>query len=293
MAGRTLVGTAGWEPPDPASWYPPGVPPQDRLTWYAERFGLIEVNTTFHAVPPRDTVERWLAATPDGFVFDVKLHRLLSHHAAPPETLPEPLRRVSTNNRGNVIVTPDLVEALAEHLLTAIASLIDARRLGALLLQLSPSFAPDRHPLEELDRLLDLLSPYRVALELRNRAWLDDEREDETLEWLEDRHAAYVCVEPPPGEALTHMPALDAVTRRDLAYLRVLGRAEPLSPTELPQIAARARNLALEADEVHVVIVANARGEGLVIARRLRGLLGEDPPPLDAAAPGQLTLPEA
>jgi uncharacterized protein YecE (DUF72 family) len=289
-----LVGSAGWEPPDAAAWYPPGLAAEERLTWYAERFDLVEVNTTFYAVPTRETVERWVEATPARFRFDVKLHRLLSWHAAPPESLPSDLRAgVDVNPRGNVVAGPALRAALAERLVQAIAPLVDAGRLGALLLQLSPAFAPDTHRLDELGPLLDLLGPYRVAIELRHRGWLDEEREEDTLEWFEEHHAAFVCVDAGPGEALTQLPGIDVVTRRDLAYLRLLGRSEPLSERDLRDAATRVRALAAEADEVHALVISNAGGEGLAAARRLRELLGQAPPSLAAVAPGQLTLPES
>jgi uncharacterized protein YecE (DUF72 family) len=294
MRGSMLVGTAGWEPSDTGAWYPPGVAAGERLAWYAERFELVEVNTTFHAVPPRETVEHWVAQVPDGFRFDVKLHRLLSYHAAPPDSLPADLRDgVTVNQRGNVVATPQLRAALAERTVQAIAPLVDAGRLGALLLQLSPAFAPDTHPLEELAPLLDLLAPYRVAVELRHRGWLDEEREEETLEWLEDAQASFVCVEAGVGEAVTQLPGIDVVTRRELAYLRVLARSERIGEADLRDVATRVRALAEEADEVHAIVVTNAGGEGLAAARRLRELLGQRPAPLDAVAPGQLRLPDA
>jgi len=36
-----------------AEWYPQGMPARDRLAWYAERFDLVEVNSSFYAVPRR------------------------------------------------------------------------------------------------------------------------------------------------------------------------------------------------------------------------------------------------
>ena len=83
MSGRILVGTSSWADPGFVErWYPPGMPARDRLSWYAQRFEGVEVNSTFYAVPEVRTVERWAQVTPAGFTFDVKLHRLLSRHAA-------------------------------------------------------------------------------------------------------------------------------------------------------------------------------------------------------------------
>lgn len=286
------VGTAGWEPPSPSSWYPHGLPADERLSFYAERFELVEVNTTFYAVPPVEAVARWVERTPAGFVFDVKLHRLLSHHAGEPDGLPAELREhVDLDVRGRVVVTPRLVEALVEAQLDACAPLVSAGRLGALLLQLSPSFAPGRHQLDELVPLLDLLRPHRVAVELRHRDWLDEQRLEETLGFLEECRATFVGVDA-DGAGVARMPPLDAVTAPQLAYLRALGRDHVLDDAELQELAARAHGLARTADAVHVVVVSNAGGAAPVAARRLRELLGQAPPPLDDVAPGQLSLPD-
>jgi len=59
--------------------YPPGSRPADFLHLYSRRFTAVEGNTTFYAVPDRDTVARWVAETPPGFAFCPKLPRELTH----------------------------------------------------------------------------------------------------------------------------------------------------------------------------------------------------------------------
>src|SRR5688572_7647407 len=73
--GRIRLGTASWTDPGfVADWYPKGLPAAGRLPWYAKHFDLVEVNSTFYAVPSAATTAKWCDQTPDGFVFDVKLH---------------------------------------------------------------------------------------------------------------------------------------------------------------------------------------------------------------------------
>src|SRR5687767_3347615 len=111
-----VIGTSSWADPGfVEEWYPAGLHARDRLAWYAERFDAVEVNSTFYAIPSPDTVERWAEVTPDGFRFDVKLHRLLSRHAARTDTLPRPLRAMATETaRGRVRLDERLQEALLE-----------------------------------------------------------------------------------------------------------------------------------------------------------------------------------
>ena len=109
-------------------------------------------------------------------------------------------------------LTPRLEEEVAELLLDAVEPLHAANRLCTFLLQLPPRFAPDRHELDELAELVLRLAPRPVAIELRHRAWLAPARVDETLAWLADHGAVYVCVDTARVDADAAVPALDAVT---------------------------------------------------------------------------------
>jgi uncharacterized protein YecE (DUF72 family) len=308
MAARIVVGTSSWADPGFVSeWYPRGMRPRDRLTWYAERFEAVELNSSFYAIPDPTTTERWADQTPEGFTFHVKLHRLLSRHAAEAESLPPDLRDgAPTGPRGRVTLNPELERAMAGATLDAVAPLADADKLGAFLLQLSPSFSPRRHQLEELDGLLEALAPHPVAVELRHRGWVEGERARRTMAHLSERRAAWVGVDAPRSEHFTIMPPVDAVTREDLAYLRAHGRdaegyvsgrsvAERFgyrySDGELLEIGGRARELAAEAAVVNVMFNNNRGADAPVAARRMRELLGQDPGPTPDADRGQLELP--
>src|SRR6185437_2809985 len=76
------------------------MPAGERLQWYAQHFDMVEVNSTFYSAPEPRMVERWCAATPDDFTFDVKLHQLFSFHSTPAKLLPPDLQnRVETDAR--------------------------------------------------------------------------------------------------------------------------------------------------------------------------------------------------
>src|ERR671932_1678692 len=126
MGGRIVVGTSSWADPGfVEEWYPPGLPARERLPFYAERFDGVEVNSTFYAVPAASTVARCAAATPEAFTFDVKLHKLLSRHAAACNSLPKDLREEArTTPRARVKLTPKLEAALAERTVEAVEPLI-------------------------------------------------------------------------------------------------------------------------------------------------------------------------
>jgi uncharacterized protein YecE (DUF72 family) len=305
------VGTSSWADPGfVAEWYPKGLSARERLSWYAQRFDGVELNSSFYAVPERSTVERWVEQTPDHFTFDVKLHRLLSRHSAPLDSLPPDLRdEARTTGRGRVVLDGKLEEAMCDAVIDAIEPLEDAGRLSALLLQLSPSFKPGPHDLDELDALLERFAPRRVAVELRHRGWVEGERAQATFGYLSEHRAAFVCTDMPASadtDSPTVMPNVDAVTTDSLAYLRLHGRnlhgyltgksvaerfAWDYSDAELRELAGRAGELAGMAQDTRVMFNNNRGADAPHAASRFRELLGQDPgPPADEGPGGQLTL---
>ncbi len=289
--GRVVIGTSSWADPGfVEEWYPEDLPARERLPYYAERFEAVEVNSSFYAVPAASTVKRWVDATPDGFVFDIKVHRLLSRHSAACNSLPKDLReQARTTPRARVKLTKKLEAALADRLLEAIDALVSADRFGAFLLQLSPGFSPHEHELAELAPLVELLAPHPVAIELRHRSWTTRGRLPRTLGWMEDHGAVWVGVDAPRGEQVTIMPPVDAVTTSRMAYFRAHGRnhegyvrgrsvAERFgyrySDEELEEIRGRVQELAAQSDEVRVAFNNNRGSDAPVAAARFRELLG-------------------
>jgi uncharacterized protein YecE (DUF72 family) len=290
--GEIIVGTSSWADPGfVEEWYPDGLVARDRLAWYAEHFDAVEVNSTFYGVPRVSQVERWAAETPDRFTFDVKLHRLLSRHAGSLNSLPEALRdRAKTGPRGRVQLDAPLEAALADALVEAVAPLAEAGKLATFLLQLTPGFSPHEHRLDELAALVERLAPHPVAIELRHRSWTKGERLEQALGWMEAHGAVWVGVDAPAGEQVTLMPPVDAVTNPRVAYLRAHGRnaegyirgrsvaerfAYRYRDDELREIGARARELAGEADSVHLHFNNNRGDDAPAAALRMRALLGQ------------------
>jgi uncharacterized protein YecE (DUF72 family) len=292
MGGSIHVGTSSWSDPGfVEEWYPPGLAARDRLPYYSERFDAVEVNSTFYAVPATEQVARWRDQTPDGFTFDVKLHRLLSRHSARLDSLPPELReRAGTGPRGRVRLDARLEAALADATLEAVAPLADAGKLATFLLQLSPAFSPHEHRLDELAPLVERLAPHPVAIELRHRSWTTRGRLEPTFGWIEDHGAVWVGVDAPRGRQVTIMPPVDAVTNPAVAYLRAHGRnaegyvrgrsvaerfAYRYSDDELGEIGARARELAATAGQVRLHFNNNRGSDAPVAAERMRELLGK------------------
>src|ERR1700737_4816894 len=88
--GEVLVGTASWTDKTllESGWYPENArTAEERLAYYASRFPLVEVDSTYYAPPAERTVEAWRDRTPAGFTFNVKAFSLLTHHPTKPGAL--------------------------------------------------------------------------------------------------------------------------------------------------------------------------------------------------------------
>jgi uncharacterized protein YecE (DUF72 family) len=290
---RILVGTASWSDPGFVEhWYPKKMPAGDRLSWYAQHFEMVEVNSSFYSAPDPRLVQRWCQSTPDDFVFDVKLHQLLSRHSTNLKLLPPALQKKAESDvKGRVKLTPALERAMIDEFLRSLEILRGNHKLGALLLQLSPGFSPKKHQLAELDDLLGAFADYRMAVELRNRNWVEGDQREATLEFFRERSATLVAVDTPAEKHFTIMPPeLNTITNPELAYLRLHGRDAhayttgktvaarfnyDYSDEEISEVAGRARELAKEAKEVHVVFNNNALDYAPHAALRMRKALGQ------------------
>ena len=81
--GDLRIGTSGWNyPTGRGTWNGIFYPPRrgrakdfDELTFYAEHFDTVEVNSTFYGQPRAEVTRAWADRTPDHFEFSVKLYQ--------------------------------------------------------------------------------------------------------------------------------------------------------------------------------------------------------------------------
>lgn len=65
----------GWE----RSFYPAGLEPSQRLSYYAQHFDSLEVDSTFYEVPSPSTIKGWALETPKGFLFSARIPKVITH----------------------------------------------------------------------------------------------------------------------------------------------------------------------------------------------------------------------
>ncbi len=306
MPARILVGSCSWTDPTLIAcgrFYPPGVTSAEaRLRYYAEQFGIVEVDSTYYAPPSARNSELWAARTPARFVFDIKAFGLLTHHPAVVERLPDWLRdALPEETRGKrSAYARDFSEAVLDQVWQlhreALEPLAAAGKLGAVLFQFPPWFVRSRENREYLRRLPDRLPGWPLAVEFRGGGWMDDGSAADSLRLLEDAGLTYVAVDEPQGFA-NSTPPLAAVTA-PLAIVRLHGRnaATWESRTgaasdrfkylygegELEEWVPRVRELASQARSVHVLFNNNYEDWGMQNARRMAHLLGAETQPPQA-----------
>ena len=259
-AGRIQIGTSGWEYPE---WVGPVYPragAHDHLQIYTRLFPIVEVNSTFYALPPPSRAARWVERTPAGFRFAAKFPQEITHE-----------RRLV-----------DVAEPI-QRFLKVVEPMQSAGRFAAGLVQLPPSLAFDEATVRRFYELLPPSLP--VAVEFREPSWLSPE----SFDLLREFHLAYVIVDEPV------LPIRLEVTG-PFAYVRWHGHGAPVwydyrySPEELSAWVPRLRALEDRTDRIYGFFNNHFRGDAVQNASQLSEALGLAPPPwsprLDRSGPG-------
>ena len=191
------VGTAGWSYRDWNGVVYPAPRPRgfDELADLAERFDVIEINSTFYRPPAPEVAAQWAArvAHVPAFTFTAKLHRDFTHGDAWPA-------------------------GAVPAFLDGIAPLEAAGRLDALLVQFPWFFRNDAAGRERVTRIAETFGAGRpLVVELRHDSWT----RPEALAWLGERRLALCSIDLP--RATTTPPPVAFVTA-EIAYLRLHGR---------------------------------------------------------------------
>ena len=297
---RILVGVASWTDPSMTAagvFYPDGVTkPEARLRYYASRYPIVEVDSSYYAIPARKMAELWNERTPEGFSFDIKAHALMTGQPSEVNRLPKELRAalpadLAKKTRIYANELPDeLRDAVWASFLDAIQPLRDSGRMGAILLQYPRWVGPSRENarlIEDAKARLES-SGWRAAVEFRNKNWFDERTRPRTFDLLRRNHLSYVCVDSPPGFE-SSVPAIPEVTSPALAVVRFHGRNTDTWEAKVTQVSQRFRYLydeqqlrewvpliraiSEQAEEVHLVFNNCYGNYGTTNALEMAGML--------------------
>ena len=263
MSSHSLrIGPAGWSYKD---WdgvvYPPHGGRFDALAYLADFFDTIEINSPFYRIPPATHAKSWVRRVSRNprFRFTTKVWRGFTHESGPP-------------GEADLRAFRDYLDPMME-----------AGRLGAVLLQFPWSFHNTQESRERLVRLFAGFVDYPRALEVRHSSF----QEDSFFQFLDQHNVAWVNIDQPlfqdsvkPG----------GVTTGPLAYVRFHGRnydkwfshAESwerynylYSQEELDPWLARIESMSRNR-ETYVITNNHFRGQAIVNAGDLKRSLGQD-----------------
>jgi uncharacterized protein YecE (DUF72 family) len=215
------VGTCSWADESfVKAWYPRGVSSgEERLRYYADRFDVVEANSTYYRMLDEGTVANWADRLPDGFVMHVKAFGLMTRHPVKIEALPADLHgEVEVDDRGRVERPSREVRGeVFRRFLLALEPLRAAGKLGGILMQFPPYVVPKPASYEYLEWSQEQLGGHELLVEFRHKSWF--EQAEETLSFLEERGLTYVTVDAPHDV----IPLVVARTS-ETAYVRFHGR---------------------------------------------------------------------
>jgi uncharacterized protein YecE (DUF72 family) len=263
VPARLFVGPAGWSYSDWAGYVYPQPRPKGfhEVTFLAEFFDTIEINTSFYQPMRADHAVQWIerAAANPAFIFTAKLWQQFTH-----------------------ATTATLEDEKATR--AGFDVLRDANKLGAVLLQFPFSFHRNGETLAHLAKLLKQFSDYPLVVELRHATW----QTAETFQFLRDHNAGFCNIDQPvigksmePSEEFTS----------PIGYVRLHGRRydtwfsdDPTTPSherynylynidELQPWAARIRAIAEHTGKIFVVTNNHYQGKGVVNALELISML--------------------
>ncbi len=200
MSHAIRVGTSGWSYDDwVGPFYPQGAGKRDYLAHYASRFDVVEVDSTYYAVPRLSTVQGWADRTPEHFRFALKMPGEITH------------KRVLVDCEGVMEQFVAVLEPLREKLICVLLQFGYFNRKA--FATAGPFF----------DRLRSFLERYAgqlpLACEIRNKHWLSGDYFD----LLRAHNVSSALVEHawlPPLDRV--METHDVVTG-PLAYVRLIG----------------------------------------------------------------------
>lgn len=226
------------------------------LSYYADRFSCVELNSTFYAIPSSSAVASMVKETPSGFRFTAKLHRDITHGTQVDQTT-------------------------CQRFLEAIEPLIESGKFGCVLAQFPWSFRKTQDNVSRVRDLKKMMVDIPTVIEFRNAEWITGE----TFNLLRELGMGFCSVDEPRLGGL--MPPVAEATS-NIGYIRFHGRNaakwwqhdQPherydylYTEDELGEWIPRIQHIASKTDETYVFFNNHYRGKSVENARMLARML--------------------
>ena len=115
-----LIGTASWTDKTLIAcgrFYPKDCKTaEQRLRYYASQFAMVEVDSSYYAMPAPATAQLWAERTPNHFVMNVKAFRLFTGHQTQPVVLHKDIREALPPTAKRNLYSRDLPDEIIDEL---------------------------------------------------------------------------------------------------------------------------------------------------------------------------------
>lgn len=298
---QPLVGTASWTDKTLLAcgrFYPKeATSAEARLRYYASQFPLVEVDSSYYAMPSPGTAQLWAERTPEGFVMNVKAFRLFTGHQTSPTVLHRDLQ-LALGDRGSKNLyykdTPiEIRDELWRRFREALLPLVHAGRLGLVHFQFPPWLVRNPAGLAYVAHCVERMAGHTLSIEFRHRSWFEPAQREATLGLMRELNAVHTVVDEPQGFA-NSVPAVWEATHPAHALVRLHGRNAATwniqgataasdrfnydySDAELTDLAASIRRLLPPLLRTHVIFNNNMEDQGQRNARSMMAALAATP----------------
>jgi len=295
---KIRVGTCSWTDPTllrSGRFYPDSARSAEaRLQYYASQFNIVEVDSSYYALPNERNSYLWAERTPDDFVFDFKVFRIFTQHPTPLSALPKAIRNELTpepQEKKNLYyrdLPAELVDELWQRFESALLPLDTVGKLGVVLFQFPSWFYPGSRQLDYIKMCKAKLRQYRLAVEFRNNVWLSDQNRAATFDFLRRNDLPFVCVDEPQGFKSSVPPIAEATS--DMGLVRFHGRntatweKKDIGPAErfnylytedeLKPWASKIAEISKQTSQMHVLFNNCYQDKAVVNARQMCFMLG-------------------
>ncbi|UJF16606.1 DUF72 domain-containing protein [Jeotgalibaca sp. MA1X17-3] len=274
------IGLTGW------SDHPLICPdPKRKLIDYASHLPVVELDSSFYAIPPEKNITQWIKNTPETFQFIPKAYAPLTKH------------------KGQIEETRSL-EDLFKIYKATFSPMMKSGKIKAFLFQFPPTFSCRKGHVEYLRKVRRWMADLPIAIEFRNQSWYSEEFKSGTLAFLKEMNFIHVVVDQPqtPNNSVPFTPV---ATNPDKTFIRLHGRnyegwlgddtkdwrtfrtLYDYSDEDLKEIMQAARDLEKDSKEVTVIFNNNSGGHAAKNAKTLQKMLGIE---FEGLAPQQLDL---
>ena len=262
------LGCSGFQYSDwKETFYPKGMDESKYLMYYYKFFNTVEIDSTYYSFPGEKTINSWISKVQgkEDFLYSLKFPKEVTHD---PDG-----------------ITEKSIQTARDFVSKVILPIKNSGMFGSALLQMSPFLDPMKNG-EILGKLEDLFtsiySNYRIAIEVRNRSFLDTSVLPSFLSILEKFNVALVSVDS-PGLPYFYYPT------STFSYIRFHGRNADLwfgkgelkgrlnkydylySEQELSPWVDRVRGMG---DEVFIYFNNHAQAKAAVNAAEFQKLMG-------------------